>query len=73
MNIKVKDDNKIAKIKKLYGKVIDKPDFQEKAAIKFGLKISSIRTNWFNRFEITEKYSVRSKLIEFMNDYIKNQ
>lgn len=66
--------DKIEIIKSLYEKVQDKNDFHQAVADEFGLKKSSIRTNWFgNRFEVPEKYGVRDKVIEFAENYIENQ
>ena len=65
---------KINTIKDLYEIVSDKKEFHKAVADEFGLKESSIRTNWFgNRFEVPEKYGVHDKLIEFMKDYISKQ
>ena len=64
---------KIDNIRTLYqDNIIDKEDFFEKCADEFKLKKSSVRANWFSRFEIPERYQVQDTLIIFMQNYIRN-
>jgi hypothetical protein len=65
--------SKLDNIKTLYEKIQDKKDFWEKVAEEFGLRKSSIRTNWITRFEIPEKYGIQERLIAFMQNYISLQ
>lgn len=67
--------DKIDNIKFLYGKIHkeNRRDLWEKVAIEFGMKISSVRVGWFNRFEIPEKYKVQENLITYLQHYISNQ
>jgi hypothetical protein len=66
---------KIDNIKFLFEKVHknNRIDLYEKVASEFEMKISSVRTGWFTRFEIPERYKVQENLIEFMQKYIANQ
>ncbi|MBD0822608.1 hypothetical protein [Aestuariibaculum marinum] len=64
----------LEELKALYEQVLDKNDFHKKVADEFGLKPSSVRTNWFGtRFEIPEKYNTQERLLEFTKDYVENQ
>ena len=67
---------KIDNIKVLYKNEAiqnDKNRFYEKVAEEFGLKVSSVRVGWFNRFEIQERYKTQENLIAFMQNYIIQQ
>ncbi|MFC2109850.1 hypothetical protein ACFLSU_04670 [Bacteroidota bacterium] len=66
---------KIDNIKYLFDKVHkdNRIDLYEKVAEEFEMKISSVRTGWFTRFEVPERYKVQENLIEFMQNYIANQ
>lgn len=70
---------KIDNIKDLYLKVNTKLDakgmneFRTLVCEEFGVKVPTVRSNWFSRFEIPEDrhgYSVQDRLISFMQNYI---
>ena len=65
----------IEKVKFLFDQVLqeNKPDLYEEVAKKFDMKISSVRTGWFSRFEFPAKYNVIGSLITFLEEYVKNQ
>ncbi len=62
-------------IKELFSMVEkqDKKLFFESVAKEFSVSVSTVRTNWFTRFEVPQKYKVQDSLIVFMKDYIKNK
>ena len=62
-------------IKELFSKIEkqDKKIFFEKVACEFGVSVSTVRTNWFTRFEIPQKYKVQSCLVVFMQEYVKQK
>lgn len=62
----------IEKVKDLYDQIEDKKSFHIAVAEHFELRTSSVRTNWFTRFEIPETYGVIKRLIEFTENYIAN-
>lgn len=63
---------KITNIQNLFNEhIIDKDDFFEKCAIEFEIEKSSVRANWFSRFEIPSKRKNQENLITFMQNYIK--
>lgn len=66
--------DKIDTIKSLFSQIDknDKNDFYEAVADEFQIKKSSVRTNWFSRFEPKDRYKVKENLIVFMEQYIKN-
>lgn len=66
--MKVKSNIDIIKLK--YLEVKDRPNFHKAVAAEFGLKASSVRINWFTRFEVIEKYKVQESLIVFMDEYL---
>ena len=70
---------KIDNIKDLYSKVHSKLDakgmteFRTLVCEEFGVKVPTVRSNWFSRFEIPEDrygYSIQDRLISFMQNYI---
>lgn len=71
--VKTGSIEKIDNIKNLFEQIIDKQDFYEKVAVEFEMRITSVRTGWFTRFEIPERYKVQDNLIAFMQKYIANQ
>ncbi|MGG5486295.1 hypothetical protein [Gaetbulibacter sp. PBL-D1] len=63
----------IEKIQNLYDQVIDKKELIDKVAEEFNLRKVSVRTNWFTRFDIPERYNVQEKLIELLEKIIDEQ
>ena len=60
-------------IKNLFLQINDREAFFKAVSEEFGVEKSTVRTNWFSRFEITSKYNVRESLVSFMQNYIINQ
>jgi ketosteroid isomerase-like protein len=62
-------------IKHLFAKVEkkDKKDFIKLVANHFQLKESTVRINWFTRFEIPSLYNVQENLVNLMQKYISNK
>jgi hypothetical protein len=61
---------KIGNIKNLYSQIEDKKAFRSAVAEEFNVAESTVRTGWFSRFEIPEKYNMQDSLIKFMQNYI---
>ena len=62
-NIKNLHDNEVEDYKLFYSKVAE----------EFNLEVVSVETNWFMKYNITERYRVRQRLLEFMQNYIALQ
>lgn len=70
-----KEISKIDNIKFLFSqiKTENKNDLYEKVALEFGVTTSTVRTGWFVRFEVTNRYNLQTNLIKYLQNYIANQ
>ncbi|CAL2094605.1 hypothetical protein [Tenacibaculum sp. 190524A02b] len=60
-------------IKTLFASVEDKEDLYEYLATKYRMSKSSIRTNWFSKWEIPIKYNLINLIKKDIEKYLEKQ